>query len=320
LRSLITGIAGFAGSHLAEHLLAQGEDDLWGVVHHKIGYAKPLADQVHLEKVDLRNPNAVHQLLVQVQPTHIYHLAGQAYVPVSWQDPWATLETNIRSQLNLLQAAVALELDAHILAVSSNEVYGHVEAESLPFSEDMPIRPVNPYGVSKAAQDILGLQYYLSHKLYVVRVRPFNHIGPRQNERFVASYFARQIAEIEAGLRPPTMRVGNMAAQRDFTDVRDIVKAYRLALWHGKPGEVYNVGTGKPRSVQELLDRMLAMSTAAIHVEVDKTLFRTADIPISYCDASKLQQHTGWQPTIPFEQTVCDILDDWRRRVMMKAR
>jgi len=315
LRSLITGISGFAGSHLAEHLLAIGEDDLWGVVHRSIGHAQSFADRVHLAKGDLRDADAVRKLLAEVRPTHIYHLAGQAYVPVSWQDPCATLETNIRPQVNLLQAVIDLELETRILAVGSNEVYGRAAIEDLPILEETPLRPMNPYGVSKAAQDLLGLQYFLSHGLHLIRMRPFNHIGPRQNKRFVASQFARQIAEIEAGLRPPILYVGNMSAQRDFTDVRDTVRAYRLALLHGLPGEVYNVGTGEPRSVQVLLDEMLTCSTEAIRIEVDPSRFRTADIPVSYCDAQKLRSHTGWKPTIPFEQTVRDILDDWRGRV-----
>ncbi|NOZ06029.1 MAG: GDP-mannose 4,6-dehydratase [Chloroflexi bacterium] len=315
MRLLVTGIGGFAGSHLAEQLLAQGAENLWGVIHKSAGFATLFESRVHLCETDLRDPDAVHRLLAHVRPTHIYHLAGQAFVPTSWQDPWATLETNIRSELSLLQAIVALDMKPRLLVVSSNEVYGYAQTEDLPISETAPFHPANPYAVSKVAQDMLALQYHLSHQLHIVRVRPFNHIGPRQSDRFVAAYFARQVAEIEAGLRPPIMRVGNLAAQRDFTDVRDIARAYKLALERGVPGEAYNVSTGRPRAVQQLLDIMLGMSPSPIKIEIEPALFRPADVPISYGDASKLHEHTGWAPIIPFEQTVRDILDDWRARV-----
>ncbi len=315
MRSLVTGIGGFAGSHLTDHLLAQGEEDIWGVIHRSAGHARAFADRVHLVTVDLRDPDAVHKVFEKVQPTHVYHLAGQAFVPVSWKDPWATLEANVRSQLNILQALVTLGVGARVLVVGSNEEYGHVAPESLPISEEVPFRPDSPYGVSKVAQDMLGLQYFISHQVYAVRVRPFNHIGPRQNDRFVAASFARQIAEIEAGLRPPIMHVGNLAAQRDFTDVRDTVRAYRLALLRGRAGEVYNVGGGKPRPAQEILDGLLSLSRHEIQVEEDPTRLRPADVPVSYCDPGKLRRHTGWEPSIPFEQSLRDILDDWRGRI-----
>jgi len=315
LRSLITGVGGFAGSHLAEHLLAEGEEDVWGVVHNSLGHARALVNRVHLETVDLRNLDAVCQLLDRVRPTHIYHLAGQAFVPLSWDDPWATIETNVRSQLNLLQSLVKLKLRSRVLVVGSNEEYGYVDPRSLPIAERTRFRPDSPYGVSKVAQDLLGLQFFLSHEVYTVRVRPFNHIGPRQNDRFVAANFARQVAETEAGLQPPIIRVGNLTAQRDFTDVRDMVRAYRLSLHRGEPGEVYNIGCGRPRPVQQILDGLLALSTCPIEVQVDPRRLRPADVPISYCDPGKLQHQTGWRPQIPFSQSLRDILEDWRERV-----
>ncbi len=162
---------------------------------------------------------------------------------------------------------------------------------------------------------MLGLQYHLSHGLHTVRVRPFNHIGPRQSERFVASAFAKQIAEVEAGLRPPVVKVGNLSAKRDFTDVRDVVRAYWLILNQGEPGEVYNIGSGVPRSIRELLDILLGLSKVEISVEQDPSRLRPSDVPVSYCDFTKLRERTGWQPTIPFEESLRDVLNYWREKV-----
>jgi GDP-4-dehydro-6-deoxy-D-mannose reductase len=194
-------------------------------------------------------------------------------------------------------------------------VYGYARAEDLPLNENAPLRPNSPYSVSKLAQDFMGLQYFLDRKMPIIRVRPFNHIGPRQNERFVASSFAKQIVEIERGRREPVLRLGNMAAQRDFTDVRDMVRAYILAIQKGEPGEVYNIGSGRARSVRELLDIMLAHSSVKIAEEIDPAKFRPSDTPTSYADPSKFKRQTGWEPQISFEQTCEDILNDWRSRI-----
>ncbi|MFQ6059293.1 MAG: GDP-mannose 4,6-dehydratase [Anaerolineae bacterium] len=315
MRALITGIAGFAGSHLAEHLLAQTDWEVWGVVHRRDENIAHLRPQLHLLQGDLTDGQWVREMLREVRPDLIFHLAAQSHVPLSWQDPWGTLETNIRAQVNLLQGVVQLNLEPRILIVGSNEEYGLIAPQELPVKETNPLRPDSPYGVSKVAQDLLGLQYHLSHGLQTVRVRPFNHIGPRQREHFVAPAFAKQIAEIEAGLTPPIVRVGNLSPQRDFTDVRDMVRAYHLALSLGEAGEVYNIGSGQPRSVQELLDTLLGLSQTAIRVEQDPARFRPSDVPISYCDASKFHARTGWQPQIPFEQSLRDVLDYWREKV-----
>ncbi len=238
---------------------------------------------------------------------------------LTWQDPWATIEKNIRAQVNLLHAVTQQDLRPRILIIGSNEEYGRVEPEDLPINEDTPLRPDSPYGVSKIAQDFLGLQYFLSHNLHVVRVRPFNHIGPRQNDRFVAASFAKQIAEIEAGAREPVIFVGNLEAQRDFTDVRDMVRAYVLALERGAPGEVYNIGSGKAYSIRQLLNTFLSMTTAEIRVAQDPARSRPSDTPITVCDASKFRKQTGWEPQIEFEQTVRDTLEHWRAKVGKQA-
>lgn len=316
MRVLITGISGFAGSHLADLLLAQRDPtcELVGVSQHD-GENEPGDPRISFIAGDLNDPQFTSELLAQVSPDRIYHLAAQAFVPASWQDPWATLANNIRSQTNLLHAAAQQKSGARILIVGSNEEYGRVTPADLPIDEDTPLRPDSPYGVSKITQDFMGLQYFLSHQLHIVRVRPFNHIGPRQNERFVASNFAKQVAEMEYGVRPPEMRVGNLDARRDFTDVRDMVRGYLLALERGQAGEVYNIGSGKPRAVHELVETYRQLARVPFDIEYDAGRMRPSDTPVSYCDASRFNRATGWEPQISFEQTLDDILEDWRTRL-----
>ena len=314
MRALITGVAGFVGGHLAEAIQAETDWQVWGTILGEADRAFVVA-QVNAVPTDLRNPTAVRDLIEQVRPDVVFHLAGQAYVPQSWADPWGTYETNIRSQLNVLEAISAAKLSPRIITVASNDVYGLVREADLPIDEDTPLRPNSPYGVSKVAQDFMGLQYWLDRKLPVIRVRPFNHIGPRQNDRFVAPSFARQIVEIERGLKPPVLRLGNMAAKRDFTDVRDMCRAYIAGALRGEPGETYNIGSGQARSVREVLDIMLAASSIAIAEEIDPAKLRPSDVPISVCDPTKFKRQTGWETRITFEQTCLDILNDWRQRL-----
>ncbi len=314
MRALITGVAGFAGGHLAEHLAIATGWEVWGNVRTADDVPR-VAQGVQTVIADLRDRQSVVDLIDRSRPDFVFHLAAQAFVPQSWTEAWDTYETNLRSQINLFDALLKRGGAARVLVIGSNEEYGKIEFAQLPLREDSPLRPDSPYGVSKIAQDFMGLQYFLSYRLPVVRVRPFNHIGPRQSEKFVASAFAKQIASIEAGLVPPVIKVGNLSAQRDFTDVRDMARAYRLAIEQGEPGEVYNIGSGAPRSIQSLLDALLRFSAEAIRVEVDPDRLRPSDTPISYCDASRFAARTGWAPAIPFEQTLQDVLDDWRRRV-----
>ncbi len=314
MRALITGIAGFVGGHLAEAIQAETDWEVWGAVIGAVERANAISG-VRMLTSDLREPDQARVLVETARPDVVFHLAAQAYIPQSWADPWGTYQTNVRGQLNLLEAMSKASRKPRTLIVSSNEVYGLARAGDLPLNENAPLRPNSPYAVSKLAQDFMGLQYYLDRNLPVIRVRPFNHIGPRQNERFVAPSFAKQIVEIERGLRPPVLRLGNMAAQRDFTDVRDMVRAYILAVQKGEPGEVYNVGTGIARSVRELLDIMLAHCPVKITEETDPAKFRPSDTPISYADPSKFKRLTRWEPRLSFEQTCVDILNDWRGRI-----
>lgn len=315
VRILVTGIGGFAGQHLARHLLnADTDAELVGVA------SRPLAGDlaaIPLHAVDLRDEAAVVDLLDRVRPDQIYHLAGSAYVRQSFDTPWDTLENNVRSQLNLFLAMIRLQIAPRVLAVTSGEIYSIHHSDKTPLDENAPIAPASPYSVSKAAQDMLAQQYTLSHHLPILRARPFNHLGPGQALGFVAPDFAMQIARIEAGLQPPVMRVGDLTAERDFTDVRDTVRAYHLLMQHGTPGEAYNIASGKTVPVQTLLNGLLERATADIAIKFEGDLMRPASARRSCGDASKMRTATGWTPDIPLAQTLGDVLDDCRQRVAM---
>jgi GDP-4-dehydro-6-deoxy-D-mannose reductase len=313
LKALITGVGGFVGGHLARHLIQQGTTELVGVTYLPVEHHRDLHEAgVTLRHLDLTNEAAVSALLSEARPDHIYHLAAQSFVPESFDNPWETLRNNILSQLTILRQMILLGLDARILVVGSGEVYGPVSPDETPIDEDQPLRPPSPYSVSKVAQDMLGLQYFLSHHLDVVRVRPFNQIGPGQSKRFVAPAFASQIAAIEARQQDPVLCVGSLEARRDFTDVRDMVRAYELLMRMGKAGEVYNIGSGVAHSIRELLDILLYHTTAPIEIQVDPARLRPVDVPIIVCNPARVRAETGWQPEISFEQSLIDILEDWR--------
>jgi GDP-4-dehydro-6-deoxy-D-mannose reductase len=277
--------------------------------------AQPTEPRLRLQFADLRDLEGVRTLVNEVQPDYILHLAAQSFVPTSFADPWDTLENNIRAELNLLEAVQQSARDVRVLVIGSNEEYGAPKAEELPLTEESPLRPNNPYAVSKVGQDFLGLQYHLAYGLPIARVRPFNHTGPGQSPRFVVPAFASQIARIEAGLQEPVMKVGNLEAARDFSDVRDIVRAYHLAVTQGEPGEVYNLASGRPQSVRGVLETLLGYARVEIRVERDPNRYRPVDVPVVYGSAEKFHRLTGWEPQIPFEQTLRDTLEYWRAQV-----
>ncbi|MBN1680448.1 MAG: GDP-mannose 4,6-dehydratase [Anaerolineae bacterium] len=316
MRVFITGAGGFVGGHLVEHLLKQPDMALHAAVFLPPGQNPRLDGQpVSQFEVDLRSADAVRTILQAVQPDLIFHLAALADVGQSFKNPWETLENNIVAQINVLQAIETLRLDTRVLVISSGEIYGAGDPSGIPLDENHPFRPTNPYSVSKVTQDMLGLQYFLSDNMPIVIARPFNHMGPSQRGGFVAADFASQIAAIEAGKQDPVMYVGNLSAERDFTDVRDVVRAYHLLAVHGEAGEAYNVCSGNAYSIQYLLDTLLGYSAVSIEVRQDPTRMRPSDIPRRIGNADKLRQRTGWEPTIPFEQTLLDILNDWRRHM-----
>lgn len=319
MRALITGISGFVGSHLTEYLLAHTDWQVAGTVYGRLDNIAHLRQRLTLFPAELSHLEVVRFIVEETQPDYIFHLAAQPIPSLSRHDPWFTLENNIRSQLNVLEVVAQLGLACRVLVVGSSEEYGAISPADLPIDENTPLRPTSPYAVSKVTQDLLGLQYWLSRRVEAVRVRPFNHIGPRQRRGFVAPDFASQIAEIEAGLRPPVMAVGALDVARDFSDVRDIVAGYHLVLTQGQAGEVYNLGAGQAHSVQELLDALIAASPASIEVTQDPNRVRTVETPRIVADCTRVRQQTGWTPRIPFQQSVHDVLDYWREQVRSGA-
>jgi GDP-4-dehydro-6-deoxy-D-mannose reductase len=319
MRALITGINGFVGGHLAQHLLASGGWDLCGLARQAATPHLMRHGEVRIVVADLSVFDQTLAALEHVQPDVIFHLAAQSNVPRSFEDPETTLTTNVVGQLHLFQAVLRLRQNPLLLIVGSNEIYGHVEPQDLPLTEETALRPVNPYAVSKASQDLLAYQYHASHGLRTIRLRPFNHIGPGQSEQFVVSAFAAQIARIEAGMQAPIIHVGNLAAERDFTDVRDIVGAYALAAQHGQVGLAYNIGSGRSVSIRWLLDTLLTFSTCDIAIEPDPARMRPSDVARVVGDSRRFREHTGWEPRIQLEQTLFDVLEYWRGQVRTLA-
>jgi GDP-4-dehydro-6-deoxy-D-mannose reductase len=322
MRLLITGITGFVGSHMAEYALTHGAEvfgsSRWRSRTENIEH---LRAKIRLIECDLRDLAAVRALLEIADPTHVIHLAAQSFVGASWQMPAETLSTNIISQVNVLEGVRRLKIPPRVLVVGSSEEYGLVYPDELPIRETNPLRPLSPYAVSKVTQDLMGYQYFKSYGLPIVRTRAFNHEGPRRGEVFVTSNFAKQVAEIEAGLRAPTIYVGDLKPRRDFSDVRDIVRGYWLLLERGEPGEVYNLCAGRSWAIQQVLDLLLGQSRAkGIIVETDPERLRPSDVMILEGDPSKMRAATGWAAQIPFEQTLKDLLAYWRQRTASSSR
>jgi GDP-4-dehydro-6-deoxy-D-mannose reductase len=315
---LITGITGFAGSHLAEYILAEHPGArVHGIVRwrSRMDNIAHLAGRIELHEADLKDMVSLKKALQASRPDKVFHLAAQSFVPTSWRLPAETFQINSVGQINLFEALLDLKLDPRVQIAGSSEEYGMVYADEVPMKETNPLRPLSPYAVSKVAQDLLGYQYFKSYGLRAIRTRGFNHTGPRRGDVFVTSNFAKQMAQIEKGLREPVIHVGNLDAKRDFTDVRDMVKAYWLATEKGEDGDVYNVGTGGTISMHELLDMLLGLTKVKVRVQVDPDRLRPSDVQILQADPAKFCQRTGWAPVIPFEKTLRDLLDYWRERV-----
>ena len=315
MKALITGIAGFVGSHMAEYLLRRGVDVV-GTIRNRsrLDHIRHLQDDIRLVECELRDPFSVETLIGQERPDLIFHLAAQSFVPTSWNSPIDTIHNNVAGQVNLFEAVRRFDLDTKIQIACSSEEYGHVEPWETPIAESNPLRPLSPYAISKVAQDYLGYQYFRSYGLKVVRTRTFNHTGPRRGEQFVTSNFAKQIAEIEKGRREPVIYVGNLDAKRDFTDVRDVVRAYWLALERGVPGEEYNIASGKCCTIAEMLNLLLSLSGIDIEVRTDPARLRPSDVDILLGDCRKFREATGWEPEIPFRRTMEDLLNYWRNQ------
>ncbi len=316
MRVLITGITGFAGSYLAEHALSKGAE-VYGSYRwrSKTENVTHIKDRINMIECDLKDLSSVNALIENSKPDYIFHFAAQSFVHTSWHAPAETLSNNILCQVNLLEAVKHKRIRPMIHIAGSSEEYGLVYENEVPLKETSQLRPLSPYAVSKVTQNLLGYQYYKSFGLNIVRTRGFNHTGPRRDEAFVSSNFAKQIAEIEKGMKEEVIKVGNLEAKRDFTDVRDMVNGYWLALEKGKPGEVYNICSGKAWLIREVLDVLLSKSKIVAKIEQDPGRMRPSDVPILCGDNKKFCSETGWTPKIPFEKTLEDLLNYWRERV-----
>ena len=296
MRVLITGAAGFAGRHLAEFASRQPGVKLFALSR---------------RDGDVRDCRQMEKVLRKARPERIFHLAGFASVSRSWEDPSAAFQNNIGGTRALMDAASRCCPKARILVTSTAEVYGSASGKR-PFTEDSPLKPMNPYAVSKIAQEFAAYQYFLTHGLHVVRTRAFNHLGPGQADAYVSASFAKQVARIESRRQTPVVLVGNLGAVRDFTDVRDVVRAYWLCLEKGAAGEVYNVASGRGRRIGEMLEYYLSLSAVTIKTQKDRRRLRAADPSVLVGDAGKLRRRTGWKPVFSFEETLSDVLDEWR--------
>jgi len=317
VRLLITGVTGFVGAHLLALLRAERPGaEIHGLVRPGDPTRSSLPAEVRALDAELESAASVEAALERVQPDAIIHLAAQSSVHHSWMDPEGTFRTNLHGLLHLLEAVRKAGLAPRVLVVGSADEYGDAaRAEDQRLAEDTPLRPLSPYAVSKAAQGLLALQYALVFGLPIVRTRTFPHTGPGRGAVFAESSFARQIAEIESGLRPPVIEVGNLDAVRDFSDVRDVVRAYLMLLESGRPGEVYNVCSGNGLRMGDLLERLLGLAGVRVEVRVDPARLRPSDIPMQVGDPARLREATGWTARHTLEATLRDLLDEWRGRV-----
>lgn len=315
-KAFITGITGFAGSHLAELLLNEGYE-VWGTARprSKTDHILGIMKQIHIEDADLLDSHSLYNLLNKIKPQYIFHLAAQSFVPTSWASPAATLEVNVIGSAHLFEAVRQANLDAVIQIACSSEEYGLVHENELPITENNPLRPLSTYAVSKVAMDYLGYQYFMSYGMKIIRTRGFNHSGPRRGDAFVESNFAKQIAMIEKGQQEPIVYVGNLDSSRDYTDVRDMVRGYLLAVQKGKPGDVYNICSGRDIKIKDMLDYLLSLSKTKVEIKEDPKRMRPSDVPVLLGDNSKFKKVTGWEPTIPFEKMAEDLLNYWRAHI-----
>lgn len=315
-KALITGIAGFAGSHLAELLLSQGYE-VYGLCRprSKTDHIESVKSKLHLEDADLLDSHSLYTTIARIRPDYIFHLAAQSFVPTSWVSPSVTLEVNVVGSANIFEAVRQVGISPVIQIACSSEEYGLVHPNEIPIKETNQLRPLSPYAVSKVAMDYLGYQYHRSYGLNIVRTRGFNHTGPRRGETFVTSNFAKQIAMIEKGKQEPVIYVGNLEAQRDWSDVRDMVRGYLTAVQKCDAGEVYNICTGKAVKVEDMLKLLLSYSKVKVETREDSARMRPSDVPVLIGDNAKFVKKTGWNPEIPFERTMEDLLNYWRERV-----
>lgn len=310
-KGLVIGAAGFVGNYLINEMHANDME----VYATKLPHEQLDNPYATVYDLDIMNKDAIVALLFEIRPDYIFHLAAQSSVGLAWKNPGLTIDVNIKGSVNVMDAVRELFYKPRVLLIGSGEEYGHIRPGETPISEENSLRPGNIYAATKACQNMIGNIYSKAYDMELMMVRAFNHIGPGQLPMFVVSDFCKQVAEIEKGLREPVMKVGNLAAKRDFTDVRDVVKAYVKLIAVGVPGETYNVGSGNAQAIQEILNLIVSLSNVEIAVEIDPNKLRPVDVPIIEADITKINELTGWKPEIPLQQTIQETLDYWRARV-----
>ena len=312
MKAMIIGAAGFVGPYLAKAIREIMFCDILitRLEHEKVDI--PGAVEIIL---DILDPRQIDEVLCKERPEYIFHLAAQSSVALSWKNPKLTVDVNVKGALNLLNSIRKLDYSPKVMIIGSGEEYGRVSERDIPIGEDTVLDPGNVYAVTKACQNMMATIYAHAYGLQLVMTRSFNHIGPGQSPQFVVADFCSQVVKIEKGLQEPVIRVGNLSAKRDFTDVRDVVRAYCMLALYGRRGETYNVGSGHAIAVDEILKVILLQTGTEIKVEVDPDKLRPVDVPIIEADISKIYRDTGWKRMITLEQTISDILDDWRRKI-----
>lgn len=310
-KGLIIGAAGFVGSYLIDEMHSCGIE----ACATKLPHEHLAHEHARIYDLDILDREAIVTLLLEIRPDYIFHLAAQSSVGLSWKNPGLTVDVNIKGSINVMDAVRELYYKPRVLLIGSGEEYGHIRPGETPIREDNLLRPGNIYAATKACQNMIGSIYAQAYDMQLMMVRSFNHIGPGQAPMFVVSDFCKQVAEIEKGLREPVMYVGNLAAKRDFTDVRDVVKAYVKLAMQGASGETYNMGSGHAVEIRRILDMIISLAEKEIRVEIDPNKIRPVDVPIIEADITKLHELTGWEPKIELEQTIRDTLDYWRKHV-----
>ncbi len=310
-KALIIGAAGFVGSYLIDHIQ---KNCIWSISVTKLPHEKIEKENVEVYDLNILNPQEIDELLAYVKPDYIFHLAAQSSVALSWKNPGLTVDINIKGSLNVLDAVRKLDYKPRVLMIGSGEEYGHIRADETPVNEENVLRPGNIYAATKACQNMLSSIYGRAYQMDIMNVRAFNHVGPNQAPVFVVADFCKQVADIEKGWQKAEIRVGNLQAKRDFTDVRDVVNAYVLLMEKGKAGETYNIGSGRAVEIREILNMILGNSAFEIKVTVDPEKLRPVDVPIIEADITKVCRDTGWMPKIPLEMTIRETLDYWRQQ------
>jgi len=312
LKALVIGAAGFVGDYLMDYLQLQGYE----VCVTKLNTDKKIG-KAGIQEYDLNilNPTAIQELLLAIKPDFIFHLAAQSSVEFSWKNPGLTVDVNIKGSLNVLEAVRRLSYKPRMLLIGSGEEYGYINESEVPIKETTACRPGNIYAATKVCQNMMGSIYSHAYQLELVMVRAFNHIGPKQSPKFVVSDFCKQVVEIEMGIKAPIIQVGNLNAKRDFTDVRDVVRAYLMLVEKGVAGETYNVGSGQAMAISDILNMIIGQSKMSIIVDVEKERLRPSDVPIIEADISKIVSQVGWKPVIGLEETIQDTLTYWRENI-----